>query len=62
MRKLIISLSLVGVAVLVGCDGPKVTGSTAPLTDEERREIAERDRQIEDEESPGNKTLKPKKK
>jgi hypothetical protein len=48
---------------LVGCgDGPSVTGSTAPLTEEEKRKIAEEDRRIDEDESPGNKTrnMKPK--
>jgi hypothetical protein len=63
MRKLIVPLLAAGVAFAgVGCDGQKVTGSTAPLSDEEKRQIAEQDKRIEDEESPGNKTLKGKKK
>jgi hypothetical protein len=52
-------IAVAGVAV-TGCEPQKVSGSTAPLSDEERRKIAEQDKQIEEEESPGNKTLKPK--
>lgn len=62
MRKLLLPLFVLFAVVAVGCDGPKVSGSTAPLTDEEKRKIAEQDKQIDSEESPGNKTLKPKKK
>lgn len=57
-----IALLCVTALVAVGCDSPKVSGSTAPLSDEERRQIAEQDKQTNDEESPGNKTLKGKKK
>jgi hypothetical protein len=62
MRKLMFLLAAVGVAFAVGCDGPKVSGSTAPLSDEEKRQIAEQDKQIEDEESKGQKPVKGKKK
>ncbi len=62
MRNLFLPLLVLVAAVAVGCDGPKVSGSAAPLSDEEKRKIAEQDRQIDNEESPGNKTLKPKKK
>lgn len=58
MRKWMFAAVLVAAAV--GCDGPGVTGSTEPLTDEQKRLIAEQDKKIEEEESPGNKTLKPK--
>ncbi len=62
MRKLLLPLLVVLAAVAAGCGSPNVSGSTAPLSDEEKRKIAEQDKQIDDEESPGNKTLKPKKK
>jgi hypothetical protein len=62
MRRLLFPLLVLAAAAAVGCDGPKVSGSTAPLTDEEKRKIAEQDRQIESEESPGNRTLKTRKK
>jgi hypothetical protein len=63
MRYWLYALALALVAVVsTGCDSPKVSGSTAPLTDEEKRKIAEQDRQIEEEESPGNKTRRTKKK
>ena len=62
MRKLSIPLLVLVSAVAVGCDGPKVSGSTAPLSEEEKRKIAEQDKQVEDEESPGNKTRRTKKK
>ncbi len=45
-------------ALIAGCGSPKVTGSTGPLTDEEKAKIAEETRAIEDEESPNNKTWK----
>lgn len=59
MRKWMLAAVSVAVAA-VGCDGPDVTGSTAPLSEEEKRLIAEQDKKIEEEESPGNRTLKPK--
>jgi hypothetical protein len=57
-----VALLAVAAVAVTGCEPPKVSGSTAPLSDEERRQIAEQDKQIEAEESPGNKTLKGKKK
>ena len=41
-----------------GCSGeaPRVSGSTAPITEDEARRIAEEDKRIDEEESPGNKT------
>jgi hypothetical protein len=45
--------------VLTGCgSAPSVSGSTAPLTEEEKRLIAEQDQRIDEEESPNNKTRK----
>jgi hypothetical protein len=41
-----------------GCSSP-TPPNTAPISDEEKRKIAENDRAVEAEESPGNKTLKP---
>lgn len=60
MRKLLLAgLLLSGVAV-IGCDSPSVTGSTEPLTEEQKRQVAADDQRTNEEESPGNKTLKPK--
>jgi len=44
----------------LGCGGSGTTLNTAPLTEEQKRKIAEEDRRIEEDESPGNKTLKSK--
>lgn len=51
---------LTTLVAIVGCGGPDVTGSKAALTEEEKRKIAEEDKRVADEESPNNKTLKPK--
>jgi len=53
---------LLSLVAIVGCGGPDVTGSKAPLTEEEKRKIAEEDKRVADEESPGNRTLKQKNK
>lgn len=57
--KVLSGLSVLFLLTIVGCsDGPSVTGSKAPLTEEEKRKIAEEDARIDEEESPGNKTRK----
>lgn len=60
MRKILFAGLLLAGVTAVGCDGPSVTGSTEPLTEEQKRQIAQDDQKTNDEESPGNKTLKPK--
>lgn len=62
MSKWWILLSVLGSVSLAGCGSDKVTGSTAPLTDEEKAKIAAESRAIENEESPNNKTRVEKKK
>ena len=60
MRTWLFAAFLLAGLAAVGCGGPDVSGSTAPLSDEEKRQIAEQDQRINEEESPGNKTNKPK--
>ena len=62
LKQWLLSSVLLSLVMMVGCGGPDVTGSKAPLTEEEKRKIAEEDKRVADEESPGNKTLKPKNK
>lgn len=62
MRRISAGLAVAAGLALAGCDSPKVTGSTAPLTDEEKAKIAAETKAIEDEESPNNKTRADKKK
>ncbi|MCI0704947.1 MAG: hypothetical protein L0241_28130 [Planctomycetia bacterium] len=60
MRKILpLGLSLL-LAVAIGCGGNQTQLNTAPLTEEQKRQIAEEDKKIDDEESPGNRTLNPK--
>lgn len=58
MQKLLIIPLFLGLLFSLGCGSPSVTGSKAPPTEEEKIKIAEDDRKIEDEESPGNKNLR----
>jgi hypothetical protein len=60
MRKLLFGALLLAGLAAVGCGGPDVTGSTEPLTEEQKRQIAADDQRTNEEESPGNKTNKPK--
>jgi predicted small lipoprotein YifL len=64
MKHWLLTALMVLLVSLTGCGGggPDVTGSKAPLTEEEKRKIAEEDKRVADEESPGNRTLKPKNK
>jgi hypothetical protein len=59
VRNWLFSVAMFGSLLLsIGCGGNSTTINTTPLTDEQKRQIAENDKQIESEESPGNKTLK----
>jgi len=62
MSKFLVLVMAIFALGLAGCGGDKVTGSTAPLTDEEKAKIAAESKAIEDEESPNNKTRIEKKK
>jgi len=61
MSKYLVLILAISALSLAGC-GDKVTGSTAPLSDEEKAKIAAESKAIEDEESPNNKTRIEKKK
>jgi len=62
MSKFLVLVMAIFALGLAGCSGDKATGSTAPLTDEEKAKIAAESKAIEDEESPNNKTRIEKKK
>jgi hypothetical protein len=56
---LFVSILLTGVAGCGGCS--KTTLNTAPLSDEEKAQIQEQDRQVEDDERRGSGTAVPRK-
>ena len=55
MRKWILG-AIAGSAVVLGGCGAKTTIDTRPLTDEQKKQIAEDDRRVADEESHGTAT------
>jgi hypothetical protein len=53
-------VGLIAAGLSGGCGGNANTINSAPLSEEEKRKIAEQDKQIDAEESPGNRTMKAK--
>jgi len=60
MRSLVTLLLLM--SLVAGCGGPKSVENLTPISDEEKAKIAKETKEIEDEESPKNKTRVEKKK
>ena len=53
MRRLTMALLAAACAACLGCGDSPTKMNTAPLTDEQKQEIREKDRQTDDEESLG---------
>jgi ABC-type uncharacterized transport system auxiliary subunit len=58
----LVACSLLLLAVLSGCGGSgnTTTLNLTPLTEEQKRKLKEEDQRIDEEESPSNRTRKPK--
>ena len=57
MKSRFLAVVIAAGVAMAGCNDKAVINNK-PLTDEEKRQIAAEDQRINDEESPGNKTLK----